>query len=259
MWLYIVGGIILFFIIAPILIVVPLSLSSANYIIFPPPGFSLKWYEKIFEDSVWVEAAIRSFQVGILTTALSVVLGTMAALAVTKLEFKGKKLVSALMILPMIVPAVVVGIALYRVFSTTHIIGSVFGLVLAHTLLALPIVFVTVSSSLKGVDKNYELAAMGLGSTPIGVFFKVILPIIKPGMLSGALFAFITSLDEVIVTIFVGGISNVTLPKAMWDGIRSETNPTISAVSTLLILGTCLLFILQGWLSTRKNTVNHDS
>lgn len=252
MWLYLAVGLILFMVIAPILIVIPMSFSSASFITFPPPGFSTKWYHSFLENDAWIDATFCSLQVGVGTVILSLILGTMAALAVTKLEFKGKGIIMGIFLSPTIVPVVVVGIAMYRFFSEAHILGTTLGLILAHTLIALPIVIVAVTTSLQGVDRNLELAAMGLGSTPIEVFFKVTLPLIKPGIFSGAVFAFITSLDEIVVTIFISGPSSTTLPKLMWDGIRTEIDPTITAASTLLIVGTTLLFLLQAWISGRQ-------
>ncbi|MBP1995399.1 ABC transporter permease [Paenibacillus eucommiae] len=256
MWLLIVVAIILILIVVPILIVIPLSFSSSSFITFPPPGYSLQWYQKIFEQDAWIEAIIRSLEIAVGCVILSLILGTMAALAMTRLQFKGKNVVMALMLSPMIIPTVILGIAMYRFYSITHLYNTPLGLLFAHTLIALPMVFITVSTSLRGVDRNLELAAIGMGSTPVGAFFKIGLSLIKPGLLSGGLFAFVTSLDEITVTLFIGGSKSTTLPKLMWEGMQSETSPIISAVSALLIACTSLLFVIQAFSSRRKKNKN---
>lgn len=255
MLLYIFVAIILIFLIAPILIIIPLSLSSSPFFIFPPKEYSLRWFENFFAQSQWVDAFFKSLQVAVMTSILATSLGIMAALAVSRLDFKGKQIFMGIMVLPIVVPLIVVGIAVYRFYSEIQLVGSTVGLVLAHSLLALPIVFVTILARLKGFDRNMELAAMNLGSTPIGAFFKVTLPIIKPAVFSSALFAFITSLDEIVVTIFIGGSQNPTLPKVMWEQMRSQIDPTIAAASSLLIVATVVLFTSQSILKARQKGV----
>jgi putative spermidine/putrescine transport system permease protein len=258
MWLYIIVGILLLFLIAPILIIVPLAFSTSPFFVFPPPDVSTKWFDRFFGDSLWVEALVRSLEVAVFSAFIATILGIMAALAVNRLPFKGKSVFMAIMLSPMIVPLIVVGIAVYRFFSDIHLVGSMTGLILAHSLLALPVVFVTVLANLKGLDRNLELAAEGLGSTPIGVFFKITLPLIKPGILSGALFAFITSMDEVVVTIFISGVTTPTLPRVMWEQMRTQVDPTIAAASTIIIAATTLLFFLW-WFTGRQETKNRMS
>jgi putative spermidine/putrescine transport system permease protein len=255
MLLYIFVALILIFLITPILIVIPLSLSSSPFFIFPPKEYSLRWFENFFTQNQWIDALLKSLQVAVMTSILATVLGTMAALAISRLDFKGKQVFMGVMVLPIVVPLIVVGIAVYRFYSEIQMVGSTVGLVLAHSLLALPIVFVTTLASLKGFDRNMELAAMNLGSTPIGAFFKVTLPIIKPAIYSSALFAFITSLDEIVVTIFIGGSQNPTLPKVMWEQMRSQIDPTIAAASSLLIVATVVLFTSQSILKARQKGV----
>jgi len=235
----------LFFMIAPILVMIPLSFSSQVAFHFPPEGFSIRWYENFLQNEQWMRGLGRSLSVAVCTAILSTVLGIMAALAVTRLEFPGKKMFMNLMVAPMIIPVVVVGIAMYHSFSEFKLTNTLTGLVLAHTVLAIPIVFVTILASLKGLDKNLELAALSLGSTPVGAFFKVTLPLIRSSVVASALFAFITSLDEVVVSIFIAGAKTKTLPIVMWENMRTQVDPTIAAVSTMLILGTVLIFLLS--------------
>jgi putative spermidine/putrescine transport system permease protein len=255
MWLRIYVGIILFIIIAPILVLVPLSFSSQVTFTFPPPEYSLKWYEAFFENSQWMDGLWRSVIIAVLTAIVATIIGTMAALAVHRLEFPGKKVFTNLIVAPMIIPVIVVGIAMYHTFSAYKLTNTIPGLVLAHSILALPIVFVTVSASLKGMDRNLELAALSLGSTPIGVFFKITLPLIRSAVIASALFAFITSLDEVVVSIFIAGAKTKTLPIVMWENMRTQVDPTIAAASTLLIIGTILLFALQGFSRSDQKTM----
>lgn len=244
MWLTIIVILILFFILVPVFVLMPLSFTSVNYFKFPPPGYSIKWYQDFFQNKEWIECFIRSLGVAFLTAVLALILGTMASMAVTRINFKYKKIFMSLMVAPMVIPVVIIGIALYNSYAPLKLNNTILGLVLSHTLLAIPIVFITLTAGLKGVDSNIELAAAGLGSKPLGVFFKIIVPQIKPSILSAALFAFITSLDEVTVTIFLSGTKTKTLPIAMWESMRNNITPTIASVSTILILGTILASLL---------------
>ncbi|MGG1662497.1 ABC transporter permease [Brevibacillus sp. NRS-1366] len=251
MWLKLLAGMILFGLIAPILVIIPLSFSSSSFFQFPPSGYSLKWYGVFLDNQEWISAFIRSLYTACLTALLATVLGTMAATAVTRINFWGKKAFMAVMVAPMVVPVIIVAIALYYTFAPMHVTNTLGGLVLAHSVLAVPIVFVTVTTGLKGIDRRLELASMGLGSTPLGTFFKVTFPLIRPSILSGALFALITSLDEVVVTIFIAGEKTKTLPVVMWENLRTQIDPTIAVVSTILIAGTVMIFFVQSWIRYR--------
>lgn len=258
MWLKLFVGVIVFCLIAPILIVIPISFTSVSFFEFPPPGYSTKWYTAFSENKEWVNGVIRSLIVAGFTTLVATILGTMAAGAVARLEFRGKKVIMALIVSPMVIPVIIVGIALYHSFSSLNLTNSLVGLVFAHTVLAMPFVFVTVTASLKGLDRNLELAAMGLGSTPIGAFFKITMPLIRVGLLSGALFACITSLDELIVTIFLAGSKTKTLPIVMWENIRTQIDPTLAVVSTIVIACTVALFLIQSWITASSSRKSQD-
>ncbi|AJY73797.1 ABC transporter permease [Paenibacillus beijingensis] len=254
MGLRIAVGIILVLMVLPILVIIPLSFSSEVAFHLPPESYSFKWYQKFFADDEWIAGLRRSVSVAIFTSILSTILGIMAAFSANRLDFPGKKLFMNLILGPMIFPVIVVGIALYHSFSAYKLTDKVSGLVLAHTILALPFVFVTVLASLKGTDKNLELAALSLGSTPIGAFFKITLPIMRSAITASALFAFITSLDEAVVSIFISGARTKTLPIMMWDSMNFQVDPTIAVVSTLLIAATILIFILlPGLIPTGKD------
>lgn len=227
---------VIIFLIVPVFIVIPISFSSAQYLTFPPPGFSLQWYKSFFSDSEWVDAAVKSIEVGVLTTLLSLILGTITSIGLVKSNFPGKQVLQSIFLMPLIIPSVIIAIAVYSFQSKTGMIGTTFGLVTAHTILATPFVIVTVLSGLNSMDPNLEYAAMSLGASPFKAFMKVTLHIIKPAVASAALFAFVTSFDELVVTLFISGVSAVTLPRKMWDGIRTQIDPTIAAVSSIFIV-----------------------
>lgn len=258
MWLTGFVAIVLLILVAPIFVLIPLSFTSLNYFKFPPPSFSLQWYESFFNNKEWVECFFRSLGIASLTVVLAVVLGTMAAVAVTRIDFKYKNVFMGFMVMPMVIPVIIISIALYNSFAPLKLTNTILGLVLAHTLLALPIVFITVTTGLKGVDRNIELAAMSLGSKYINAFFQVTLPQIKPSIFSAALFAFSTSLDEVTVTIFLSGAKTKTLPVAMWESMRNNIAPDIAAVSTILILLTVIILSLQELVKRKELKVNHS-
>jgi putative spermidine/putrescine transport system permease protein len=243
---------VLLFLVAPVLVLIPLSFSSLSYFQFPPPSYSLKWYQAFFQDQEWVRAFIRSLNIAFFTTILSLTLGILAAYSVTKINFRLKTVFMGLMVAPMIIPVVIIGIAQYNFFSPLKLTNTIPGLVLSHSLIAIPIVFTTLIAGLKGVDSNIELAAAGLGTRPLGVFFKITLPQVKPSVVSAAIFAFITSLDEITVTIFLSGTKTKTLPIAMWESMRNNINPTIASVSSILIMGTLLSFVVQWIIAYRS-------
>lgn len=235
----------------PVFIIIPISFSSAKYLQFPPKGFSLQWYEDYFSDPVWLSATLLSLRVAAITMVLATVLGTMASLALVRGRFIGKTVIHGFLLSPMIIPVIIIAISIYLFFAKLRLIGTSFGLILAHTVLALPFVVVNVSATLKGFDETLERAAMSLGATRSKAFLKVTLPLIRSGVISGALFAFVTSFDEVVIAIFISGAYAVTLPKQMWDGIRISLNPTIAAVSSLLICFSVVLMIMIEILRSR--------
>jgi len=242
--LWVVTILILLFLILPVLIIIPMSFSSSKYIEFPPPSFSTQWYDKFFHSTQWTDSLMTSLQVGIVTTILALILGVLAAEGIHKSNFKGKGLVTELFMMPMLVPAIIVGLALYRFEAQNNISGTFIGLVIAHTLLAIPFVIRTVLASLSGLNPNFELAAQNLGANKFLAFMKVTFPIIKPAMFSGAMFAFATSFDEIVVTQFISGIKVATLPKRMWDGLKQQLDPTITAIAAIMIVGITIIMVI---------------
>jgi len=244
-------GLVILFLLLPILVVVPLSLSSASYLRFPPPGWSLRWYVSYFTREAWTSATWLSLWVGLIVAVLATVLGTLAAFGLTRGRLPLRGLISALIVSPLVIPAIVAAIGIYFAYSRAGITGSAVGLILAHTCLAAPFVVAVVSSSLVGFDRRLEFAAMNLGAGPWATFWQVTFPLIRPAVLAGAFFAFITSFDELIVALFVSGSTAITLPRRMWDELRFEIDPTIAAVSTLLVALTLALFLASETLRRR--------
>lgn len=234
---------ILLFLTLPVAVVFPLSFSSGSYLAFPPPGFSIRWYHAFFASNEWTGAALTSLQVALPVTALSLLLGTPAAISLSRGRFAGKRLIHALVLSPLIVPGIVVAVGVYFVYAQYGLVGHPLALVLGHTCLAVPFVVVNVSSALAGVDKRLEQAAASLGAPPFEVFRQVTLPLIAPGMFAGAVFAFITSFDELLVSLFLSGTGAVTLPRRMFDEIRYDIDPTIAAASSLLVVATTGLML----------------
>lgn len=233
--LYGITGLVLFYLVFPIFVVVPVSFSSAAFLQFPPPGLSLQWYEKFFSRRDWIDATLLSVRVAVITMALATTLGTLASLALVRGRFRGRNLINSFIVSPMIIPAIIVAIGIYFFYARLQILGNWWALAIAHTALALPFVVLNVSATLYGFDERLEYAAMNLGANRWQTFFKVTLPIIRPGIFAGALFAFITSFDELVVALFISGTGAVTLPRKMWAELRQQIDPTIAAVSSLLI------------------------
>lgn len=235
---------ILVFLILPVLIIFPLSFEAQRYLEFPPKGFSLQWYESFFASYTWRMATWTSFKIAFLVTLLATILGTLASFCFVRKNFRGKELLFGFMLSPMVMPIIILAIAIYFFFAELRLIGSIAGLVFAHTILAVPFVIVIVTAALQGFDVNLEKAAMNLGANRLRTFYKVTFPLIRTGIFSGALFAFLTSFDEVIIAIFICGTTANTLPKKMWDSITMETDPTITAIATMLIFFTVAVLVL---------------
>jgi len=238
--LYGFAGLVAFSLIAPLLIIIPMSFSGADSFAFPPRGLSARWYVNLFTSESWTRGMLQSFGIASVVTVLSVVLGTLAALGLSRLKGIPQATLSGLLMSPMILPAVVSGVGVYAVFLKWHLTASYLGFVLAHTALATPFVLTTVAAALKGFDRTLEYAAASCGATPVATFFHVTLPLIRPGLASGALFAFIASFDEVVIASFLGGPELKTLPVQMFTSVYVDSDPTLAAVSTVIIAVTSL-------------------
>ena len=234
LWVY--CGLTLFFLCAPIAIVVMVSFNATEFIQFPPQGWSLRWYRNYFLARQWVEPTLLSLRVAAVTMVLSTVLGTAAAIGLTRGRFRGRRALEFFFISPMVVPTIVLAIGLYLLFARFRLVGQPIVLYLAHTVVAAPLVIVIVSAALKTTDAGIELAARSLGASYLRALWHVTLPAILPAVISGAAFAFLVSFDEVVLSIFLGGPATTTLPKRMWESVRYEIDPTLTAISTLLVL-----------------------
>jgi len=224
------------FLLLPTVVIIPISFTTAANTLFPPVGFSFKWYRTVIEDPAWQTATITSLKVALLTMACSVTLGTAAALALFRSQFIGKTAVRALILSPLVTPLIVLAIGVFMVFSRWGLAGTLVGLVIADTVLALPFVVVSVTATLYTVNPNLELASLGLGAGPWRTFRRVTLPLILPGVVAGAIFAFITSWDEVVMAIFLTTASLRTIPVLVWSQVRAEISPAVAAVGSILFV-----------------------
>lgn len=243
--LYVYTFLLIIIMILPAVVIIPQAFTSLNYFKFPVEETSLKWFEKFFGNEQWLVGLGRSMMIAVLAAVLATVIGTMGALAMNKLNFKGKSIFMSIMIAPMVVPVVVVGAALYTTFAPIGLTNSIPGIIFAHTLLGIPMVFVTMLSGFANVNENLELAAMSMGSSPIGAFFKVTLPTVRTSLVSSVLFAFVTSLDEVVVTTFVSGANTKTLTMVMWENMRTNIDPTLAVAALFMIILTLGMYIIK--------------
>ena len=234
---------VLAFLLVPIAAIVPLSFSSGSFLSYPLPGWSLRWYDEVLTGGKWLQALVNSLRVGVAATLLAVLLGTLAALGLARQRGAWAGALKALMLSPMIVPVILVAVGSYFFLAPLALTSTFSGLILAHTVIAVPFVVVPVLTALDGLDPNLARAAAACGATPTVAFFRVTLPSIVPGMASGALFAFAASFDEVVTVLFLGGPEQRTIPRQMWSGIREQISPTILAVATLLIVFSSLLLL----------------
>ena len=253
LWHYgfrILCGLIFFFLIFPLVVVIPLSFNAVPFFTFTkemlaldPAGYSLKWYEDFFSNLNWQGAVRNSVIIAFFATLLSTTLGTLAALGLSRPTMPAKTLVMSILISPMIVPLIISAAGMFFFYSRIGLQGTHIGVILAHAALGTPFVVITVTATLVGFDKSLIRASASLGASPTTTFFKVIVPLILPGVISGALFAFITSFDEVVVVLFVGSFKQRTIPWQMFSGIREHISPTILAVATILVLVSIALLI----------------
>lgn len=237
---------VLAYLIVPVLIVIPMAFNSSRYLTFPPPGFSLQYFNEIFFGSVeriggkatreWSNALWNTLSIGATTSVVSTVLGTLAAIGLVRARISGKAAIGAFMISPLIIPQIITAIALYFLYIRLDLIGTFAGMVIAHTVLATPFVFIVTAAALQGFDWNLMRAAESLGAPPLIGGVTVLVPVLMPAIVTGALFAFITSFDEVVVALFLSGAGYRTLPVVMFEGIRFEIDPAIAAVGTLMIM-----------------------
>lgn len=243
----VLGGITLLvclFLLLPIIFIAALSFGDSQWLIFPPPGWTLRWYQDFFADPRWLEAAWTSFKIAVMVTILSVALGLLTSLALTRGTFRGREALRALFITPMILPVVVLAVALYAFFLKIGLAGTTTGFVLAHLVLALPFSIISISNALEGFDKSIEDAAILCGASPWEARARVTMPAISHGLFAAAIFSFLVSWDEVVVAIFMASPTLQTLPVKVWTTLRQDLTPVIAAASTMLVLVTVALMLL---------------
>jgi putative spermidine/putrescine transport system permease protein len=244
--LIVLTGAVLLFLVAPILTIVPLSFSSGSFFYYPLPGLSLRWYQDFFTSSFWLSSLQNSLIIGISATVLATVLGTMAALGIWRARFPAQALVLAMLISPMVVPVVIIAVGVYFAFAPLGLTDGYLGLILAHATLGVPFVVITVLATLSAFDRTLLRAAESLGASQLATFRRVMLPLILPGVASGAVFAFAASFDEVVVVLLMAGPAQRTLPRQMFAGINDNISLTIAAAATMLIAISLALMIAVG-------------
>lgn len=256
LWLYAFTALMLVFLVAPTLIVVPMSFSSANSLTFPPPGYSLRWYESFFGSAQWMQATWVSVRVAFLTTLLATPIGTAAAYGLHVGRFRSAALIYGALVSPLLVPVILIAIGVFFLYARLDMVNTIAGLVLVDTMIAVPFVLVTVAAGLKGYDMDQEMVARSLGASRLRAFLTVTLPQIRYSVIAGALLAFITAFDEVVIALFISGGDGATLTKRMFSSLRDEVDPTIAAISTMLLVLTTIPPLVLQLLANRRPAPN---
>ena len=242
---YLIAGAVLVFLIAPILLVMPLAFNQSPYFQFPIETYSLIWFKELFSSPTWSHAIYNSIVIALMSTLLAVSLGTLAAIGLNHRDLPGKRFIMAVLISPMIVPVVVLAVGSYFFYSKLGIANNLLSIVLIHAVLGMPFVVITVTAALAGFDMKQVWAARGLGASTWQSFCHVMFPAIWPGVVSGAVFAFVTSFDEVIAVLFLGGPEQTTLPRQMWAGLREQLSPTILSAAFVIISITAIVLLIE--------------
>jgi putative spermidine/putrescine transport system permease protein len=244
-------GIALSYLVLPILVIVPLSFTAGEVLVYPVPGWSLRWYEELATDASWTRAAWTSVLLAVATTLIATAIGTLAAFGLHGLRGRLRLLVFGVLGLPIIVPTIIAAVALYNFYATLHLVGTFGALALAHGVLAIPFVAFTVSATLQGLDPGLPRAAASLGATPLQAFVRVTLPIIRPGLASGAILAFVTSFDELLIVLFIGGPDQQTLPRLIFSGASEGMSPSVAAAAVVVVAVSAIFMIIVETLRRR--------
>ena len=252
LWLYVVAVLVMVWLVIPTLLVVPLAFAASQYLEFPPREWSLRWYKSYFNSTAWMQATVTSLKAGVLTALLATPLATMAAYGLHVSRLRHANLLLMLLLTPMVVPVILIGIGVFYAYVKLKLVNSMLGLVLAHSMLAIPVVMLVVASALKSFDLDQELVARSLGASRLKAFWMVTLPQIKFSVVTGAVLAFLTSFDEIIVSLFVSGGDNSTLTRNMFNALRDQVDPTIAAISTLIVLATTVLLVITQYVGRSK-------
>ncbi|WP_144299681.1 ABC transporter permease [Elioraea rosea] len=248
---WVVGLAVAVFLVAPLLVIVPLSFSDGSFLHFPLPGIGMRWYRAFFSSDFWLTALWNSLTIGIASTIVATALGTLAAIGLWLAVIPGASAIMAVLLLPLVVPAIITAVALTFAYAPVGLASTHGGLIIAHALLASPFVVVTVGATLSQFDRTLLRAASSCGAGPVTAFRRVMLPVILPGVVAGAVFAFATSLDESVVVLFLAGPSQRTLPRQMFAGLKDTIELTILAAATMLVVLSLVLMLLVRFLSAR--------
>lgn len=241
-WLFrLICALVFLFLVIPIVAIIPLSFNSSTFLTYPLQGFSMRWYNDVLGTERWLLPIKNSLIVSLSTTALATILGTMAAVGLSRLKSRARGLAMGLILSPLIIPVIITAVGMYFLFAPLGLTNGYLGLILSHTVIAVPFVVITVGATLQGFDANLMKAAANLGAPPLTAFRRVMLPLILPGVISGALFAFAASFDEIVISLFLAGPQQRTLPLQMLSGVREEISPSITAVATLLVILSAVL------------------
>ena len=251
--LYVFVALALFFLMLPNFMVFPFSISPTSLMEFPPRGFSLQWYEKYFTQPGWLDATWTSFYVAIMTMIISVMIGSLAAYGLVRGRFPGKRVINAFILLPIIIPTLLTAVAIFKLYSDLRLTGTILGFVIGHCILAIPFVITIMAATLRGIDPDIENAARNLGAGRLKTVWYVTFPLARQGMLSSALFALLVSFDELLIAIFISSPTVNTLPKKLWEGIRLEIDPSLAAVSSILVLVSIVILGLAGLAKMRMD------
>lgn len=244
LWLYFLAGLVMIFLVAPTFIVIPMSFSESRYLEFPPTNWSIRWYEHYFTSTAWQQATLTSFKAATLTMLLTTPIGVMAAYGLHSCRLRIGRLIYLALITPMMIPVILIAIGAFYAYVQLSLVNTMTGLVLAHSVLAIPLVLIVVSAGLKSYDMSQEQAARSLGATRLKAFMMVTLPQIRFSVITAALLSFLTSFDEVVVALFISGGDNSTLTRLMFNALRDQIDPTIASISTLMIVISSGLLVL---------------
>jgi ABC-type spermidine/putrescine transport system permease subunit II len=241
------------FLLAPVLLIIPMSFSSGRYLEYPPPGWSLRWYRVFWDSTSWQTSFRISFEVAIMTTVFALLLGLPAAFAIARRSVPFKRALMSVYALPILSPLIVSAVSLYYLFTPFHLTGTRLGLAMAHTLLALPVVIFPTVASLKRFDQQLEWQALNLGASQARTLWTITAPLMMPTILTVSLFSFITSFDEVVFALFLTSGDTVTLPKKIWEGLRFDLEPTVAVVATILLLISSMTMLCLAGLERRRS------
>ena len=251
--LYIITGSIAAFLALPIFFIVALSFGSSQWLVFPPPSWTLKWYERFFDNPLWIESAITSLQVATLTAIIATLVALPASFALVRGTFRGRDYLYSFFTLPMVVPVVIIAVSVYGMFLQLGLTGTLFAFVTSHVIIALPFAIIAIINSLRLFDKSIEDAAVICGASRLQAIIKVTFPVIKPGIFSAILFSFLVSWDEVVISVMMASPNLQTLPVKMWSTLRQDLTPVIAVASTLLILLSLIIMVIASFVRKQSN------